>query len=93
MQTFWTKIRADKTWILIQFDILVVFGKELSEKQNINEKAANDNKRIKKISMQKVILVKFDYIMFPTLFRISTKLSMLADKQNLSYLPQTHLHH
>ena len=58
----------------------MVFRKELFEKQNINEKAANDNKRMKKISMQKVILVKIDYIMFLTLFRIDTKLSMLADK-------------
>ena len=65
----------------------MVFRKELFEKPNINEKAANDNKRMKKISMQKVILVKNDNIMFPTLFRIDTKLSMLADKQNLSYLP------
>ena len=80
MQTFWTQIRTDKIWILKQFDTLVVFRKELFEKQNINEKAANDNKRMKKISMQKVILVKIDYIMFLTLFRIDTKLSMLADK-------------
>ena len=43
--------------------------------------------------MQKVKRVKIDYIMFPTLFRIDTKLSMLADKQNLSYLSQTPLHH
>ena len=72
----------------------MVFWKELFEKQNINEKAANDNKRMKKkISMQKVILVEIDFIIFPTLFRIDTKLSMLADKQNLSYLPQTPLHH
>ena len=56
------------------------------------KKSANDNKRMKKISMQKVIFEKIDYIMFPTLFRIDTK-RMLADKQNLSYLSQTPLHH
>ena len=65
-------LRTDKIWILKQFDTLVVFRKELFEKQNIYEKAANDNKRMKKNSMQKV---------------------MLADKQNLSYLSQTPLHH
>ena len=54
------------------------------------KKSANDSKRMEKKNQH---AKSYTCKNCPTLFRIDTKLSMLADKQNLSYLSKTPLHH